>query len=35
LFGHLSSQSEEYRKNNNGGLSAVFGRVKNWIQGNF
>lgn len=35
LFGHLSEQSEEYRKNNNGGLSAVFGRVKNWIQGNF
>ncbi len=35
LFGHLSEQSDEFRKNNNAGLSAVFGRVKNWLQGNF
>ena len=35
LFGHLSEQSAEHRKYNNGGLTAVFGRVKNWIQGNF
>ncbi len=35
LFGHISEQSSEQKKYNNGGLSAVFGKVKNWIQGNF
>ena len=35
LFGHLSEQSEEQKKYSSGGLSAVYGRVKNWIQGNF
>jgi cell division protein FtsA len=35
LFGHMSEQSAEHRGNSSGGLSAVFGRVKNWIQGNF
>ena len=35
LFGHLSEQSMGSKKFNSGGLSTVFGRVKNWIQGNF
>ena len=35
LFGHLSEQSMEHKKYSSGGLSAVYGRVKNWIQGNF
>ena len=35
LFGHMSEQSSEQKRYNNSGLSAVFGKVKNWIQGNF
>ncbi len=35
LFGQLSEQSAEHRKLNSGGFSAVFSRMKNWVQGNF
>ncbi len=35
LFGHLSEQASEHKKYNSGGLSAVFGKVKNWVKGNF
>lgn len=35
LFGHLSEQSTENKKYSGGGLSAVFGKVKNWVKGNF
>lgn len=35
LFGHRSEQSAEQKKYHSSGLPAVFGRVKNWIQGNF
>ncbi len=35
LFGHLSEQSSKHKKHNSEGLSAVFGKVKNWVKGNF
>lgn len=35
LFGHLSQQSSEQKKYSGGGLAAVFGKVKNWVKGNF
>jgi cell division protein FtsA len=35
LFGQLSEQSSEHKKYNSGGLSAVLGKVKNWVKGNF
>ena len=34
LFGHMSEQLSESGKSSRGGMSAAFGRIKNWIQGN-
>lgn len=35
LFGHVNEQVMEQKKSTSGGISAAFGRIKDWIQGNF
>ena len=35
LFGHRHEQLQTDKKFGGGGMSATFGRVKNWLQGNF
>lgn len=35
LFGQRSEQMQTSKRFNDGGMSATFGRVKNWFQGNF
>ncbi len=35
LFGQKSEQMNMNKRFNDGGMSATFSRVKNWLQGNF
>ena len=35
LFGHRHEQLQTHKNFSSGGMSATFGRMKNWLQGNF